>query len=122
MLKVGQGTGEKSGFTDHDIEHMTLDEKLRYAYQFAAQGKRKEEARTEIKDFRGVPRPPQQIVRPNHSSTPWYSQFHWGDFKLTVRNDFEGGNLRWCELTEFSQERKRVCLNIWLTSDQEYKE
>ena len=39
-----------------------------------------------------------------------------------MRSDFEGGNIRWGEMTEYSSNKKRIKLDIWLVSDIEIKE
>jgi hypothetical protein len=41
---------------------------------------------------------------------------------ITISNDFEGGNLKWCQITDYDPIMKKIYFNIWLNSDFDLKD
>ena len=96
---------------------MTLDQQLKFAYRQAS-SINKIMINERRGSFNGTGKLPDRVeARSSH----YYFQkkFEFEGYGIVVRSDFEGGNLRYCELTSFSHTNKTLGVDVWLLSDGE---
>lgn len=76
---------------------MSIDEKLKWAYRNVAKiEQNKKEEEEGISGFANSNVDPTRVFQPKEQTRPWFKHFIFEKYKISLKNDFEGGNLKWC--------------------------
>ena len=98
---------------------MSIDDQIKFSYNQAAKKLiSKEKQETGFKGFANSTIDPSSVVTPN-PSMPWQKNFQFDKLKISLKNDFEGGNLKRCQITDYNPDPNNLSIkfNIWLYSD-----